>query len=132
MSACLYCGGNEKLGKEHLVPRTRGGLDIPENIFLACRKCNASKSDRLPSEWRKNLPPEIYELERLALHLHPKIPPRRRNKRVQKEKVFNVRCTEEQKELLDEVAARQGMGISTWLLHLGLADAQTRQKRAHR
>jgi hypothetical protein len=73
--SCLYCGGTEKLGIEHLVPKTRGGLNIPENIFQACRKCNASKNKRLPSEWRKDLPPKVYALERRALHLHPPVRP---------------------------------------------------------
>lgn len=44
-----------------------------------------------------------------------------------KEEVINVRLTKEQKAMLEEVAARQGMGLSTWLLHLGLEDAQARQ-----
>jgi hypothetical protein len=74
--SCLYCGGDEKLGTEHLIPRTRGGRDIPENVFQACRKCNASKNARLPSEWRNDLPPKVYALERRALKLHPPITPR--------------------------------------------------------
>jgi hypothetical protein len=51
----------------------------------------------------------------------------KKNVKKPKEEVINVRLTKEQKTLLEDVAARQGMGLSTWLLHLGLADAQTRQ-----
>lgn len=130
---CLYCGGTEKLGTEHLVPRARGGLDIPENIFQACKKCNSSKGNRLPSEWRDDLSPEIYDLERRALGLHPKVPPRKkRDTQVLKEETINVRCTEQQKELLEEIAASQGMGVSTWLLYLGLTDANRRKQEDRR
>lgn len=52
--------------------------------------------------------------------------------KVAKEKVVNVRCTEQQQAMLTEVATGQGMGLSTWLLHLGLADAQERQEKTRR
>lgn len=47
---CSYCGGP---GGEvdHIVPLARGGLHHPQNLAAACRSCNASKNDRLPSEW---------------------------------------------------------------------------------
>ena len=35
---------------DHIIPRSRGGLDIPENVQLACWKHNRQKSNRLPSE----------------------------------------------------------------------------------
>lgn len=76
---CLYCGNTEppdaeraqRIGVDHLVPRSRGGRDIPENTVQACFGCNVRKNDRLPSEWRDDLPPEVYELEQRALVLHP-------------------------------------------------------------
>lgn len=37
-----------------------------------------------------------------------------------KEEVINVRCTTEQKERLETTASSKGLGISTWLLYLGL------------
>ena len=50
---CYYCG--VKVGDayhaDHVVPLSRGGSDGPENIVIACAKCNQSKSDRLPHEW---------------------------------------------------------------------------------
>ena len=125
--SCLYCGGVKRLGTEHLVPRTRGGLDIPENLFKACGSCNASKSDRLPSEWRDDLPIEIYALERHALSLHPKVTPRAKDLKTQKQKIINIRCTEAQKELLEKVAASEGMGPSTWLLSTGLRAARQKE-----
>lgn len=44
----------------------------------------------------------------------------KKNVKVLKEHVINVRCTTQQKELLEANAARKGLGISTWLLYLGL------------
>jgi len=40
-----------------------------------------------------------------------------------KEEVVNVRLTSSQKEKLAGVAARKGMGLSTWLLFLALEHA---------
>jgi hypothetical protein len=126
---CLYCGDTENLGTEHLIPSKRGGRDIPENIFQACRRCNSSKNDRLPSEWRDDLPAAVYELEQRALRLHPEISPRRKkeNIRLPKEESINIRLTTKQKAALDAAAAREGLGLSTWLLRLGLVAAQERQ-----
>jgi 5-methylcytosine-specific restriction endonuclease McrA len=47
---CHYCGG---AGGEadHIVPISRGGLNHPQNLVPACRSCNASKGNRLVSEW---------------------------------------------------------------------------------
>jgi uncharacterized protein (DUF1778 family) len=49
------------------------------------------------------------------------------NAKAQKEHNINVRCTEEQKDLLETIASREGLGVSTWLLHVGLRVAQERQ-----
>jgi 5-methylcytosine-specific restriction endonuclease McrA len=47
--ACQYCGsGAENL--DHVVPRSRGGLHVWENVVAACRRCNAKKMDRTPQE----------------------------------------------------------------------------------
>lgn len=46
---CQYCGsGAENL--DHVVPRSRGGSHIWENVVAACRRCNARKMDRTPQE----------------------------------------------------------------------------------
>jgi hypothetical protein len=37
---------------DHLVPRSRGGLDVPDNIVVACHRCNCSKGSKIcPDEW---------------------------------------------------------------------------------
>jgi uncharacterized protein (DUF1778 family) len=47
-----------------------------------------------------------------------------REKKSSKECSISVRCTEEQKEVLEKIASQQGLGVSTWLLHTGLKVAQ--------
>lgn len=125
---CLYCPSVSNLQREHLVPRSRGGLNIEENVFHACKSCNIKKGNRLPSEWRGDLPSEVYELERLALKLHPNV--RAKNTKLLKGGVINVRCTEPQRELLESIASSEGLGLSTWLLHVGIRVAQERKATA--
>ena len=47
--ACQYCGATAE-NLDHVIPRSRGGLHIWENVVAACRRCNAKKEDRTPSE----------------------------------------------------------------------------------
>jgi 5-methylcytosine-specific restriction endonuclease McrA len=50
---CQYCGHRPKeddLTIDHVVPRSRGGRSVWENVVLACTRCNARKGDRLPEE----------------------------------------------------------------------------------
>ncbi len=50
---CAYCGcTHEKLTGDHLIPRSKGGESIPENIVPACSACNSEKADK---EWRDYL-----------------------------------------------------------------------------
>lgn len=47
--ACQYCGdGAENI--DHIVPRSRGGDHVWENVVAACRRCNTRKGDRTPVE----------------------------------------------------------------------------------
>ena len=43
---CCYCGREEKLTLDHLVPVSRGGSDAIVNIVWACQSCNSSKGGR--------------------------------------------------------------------------------------
>ena len=36
---------------DHILPRTRGGQNNPENLRLLCESCNASKGSKADSEW---------------------------------------------------------------------------------
>jgi 5-methylcytosine-specific restriction endonuclease McrA len=48
-SACQYCGHSAD-SIDHVVPRSRGGAHIWENVVAACRACNLRKRDRLLHE----------------------------------------------------------------------------------
>ncbi len=46
---CQYCGAHAE-NIDHVVPRSRGGQHIWENVVAACRPCNTKKEDRLLHE----------------------------------------------------------------------------------
>lgn len=49
-NTCQYCGSRQDLTIDHVVPRSRGGVDSWENCVTACRKCNNKKGDLLLAE----------------------------------------------------------------------------------
>lgn len=40
---CAYCGSEENLTLDHVVPHCRGGADTTRNIVCCCSSCNQSK-----------------------------------------------------------------------------------------
>jgi 5-methylcytosine-specific restriction endonuclease McrA len=46
---CQYCAGTAE-NIDHVIPRSRGGGHVWENVVASCRPCNARKEDRLPHE----------------------------------------------------------------------------------
>ena len=59
---CQYCGSRKVTGLtvDHVIPRSRGGKSVWENIVAACASCNRRKGNRLPRE----------------IQMHPKTDPR--------------------------------------------------------
>jgi 5-methylcytosine-specific restriction endonuclease McrA len=48
---CQYCGRSRpSLTVDHVIPRSRGGASVWENIVAACAPCNRRKGNRLPRE----------------------------------------------------------------------------------
>jgi 5-methylcytosine-specific restriction endonuclease McrA len=50
---CQYCGRRpalRDLNVDHVVPRSRGGVDSWENLVISCRNCNLKKGRRTPDE----------------------------------------------------------------------------------
>ena len=44
---CVYCGTSSgRLTLDHVVPRSKGGESIWENVVTACAPCNLRKGDR--------------------------------------------------------------------------------------
>lgn len=68
--SCQYCGrprsqlrGREFLTRDHIIPLSRGGGNVWENVVTACSVCNNRKGSHLPDE----------------VHMHPIQPPREPN-----------------------------------------------------
>lgn len=50
---CQYCGDHKpSLTVDHVIPRSRGGKLVWENIVASCAPCNRKKGNRLPHEIR--------------------------------------------------------------------------------
>jgi 5-methylcytosine-specific restriction endonuclease McrA len=48
---CQYCGySGDDLTLDHIIPKSRGGLDTWDNIITACTRCNVKKGSRTPKE----------------------------------------------------------------------------------
>ena len=48
---CQYCGHEgATLTVDHVVPRSRGGESVWENIVASCAPCNRKKGNRMPRE----------------------------------------------------------------------------------
>ena len=74
---CVYCGSEgNRLTLDHVVPRSRGGTSVWENVVTSCAPCNLRKGNRSLEEARMVLvrqprPPQPVLFIRLAA---PKIP----------------------------------------------------------
>jgi 5-methylcytosine-specific restriction endonuclease McrA len=50
---CLYCGREfhrQQLTRDHVMPVSRGGRDVWENVVAACFHCNSRKGGRTPQQ----------------------------------------------------------------------------------
>ncbi len=47
---CQYCGAEDDLTFDHVIPRSRGGRTTWENVVTACAPCNLQKGGRLPHQ----------------------------------------------------------------------------------
>lgn len=54
--ACQYCGTRtSKLTIDHVIPRSRGGLHVWDNVVAACQPCNHRKGGKSVAEARMTL-----------------------------------------------------------------------------
>ena len=75
-NGCVYCGASGRLTLDHVVPRSRGGDSVWENVVTSCAPCNLRKGNRLPHEIEMPLrkPPRA-PAPVLFIHLAtPKVP----------------------------------------------------------
>ncbi|MBX3042972.1 MAG: HNH endonuclease [Candidatus Kapabacteria bacterium] len=48
---CQYCNKNSiEMTIDHIIPRSRGGVESWENLITACVRCNNKKGNRTPEE----------------------------------------------------------------------------------
>ncbi len=47
---CIYCGKPSE-SIDHILPRSKGGLNLTENCVPACLSCNGDKSDENVFDW---------------------------------------------------------------------------------
>lgn len=50
---CMYCGNtfsDGDLTRDHVIPRSQGGVDRWTNVVAACRRCNTHKGGRTPEQ----------------------------------------------------------------------------------
>ena len=56
---CAYCGGHfpnyHNLSRDHIVPRSRGGINSWTNVVSACKPCNNKKDNKTLDESRMEL-----------------------------------------------------------------------------
>lgn len=68
---CIYCGSRGDLTTEHILPRSRGGPDHPDNAIRVCITCNMKKGNKRLYEWmglgHKDQVPRIAEGKYLKL-----------------------------------------------------------------
>lgn len=48
---CIYCGAEENLTWDHIIPLDEGGPDVISNQVPACQSCNSSKGTRDVIAW---------------------------------------------------------------------------------
>jgi 5-methylcytosine-specific restriction endonuclease McrA len=73
---CLYCGHKftqAELTRDHVIPRSKSGADIWENVVAACHRCNHNKADRTPEQAQMELMavpfrPNVFEAMFLVQH----------------------------------------------------------------
>jgi 5-methylcytosine-specific restriction endonuclease McrA len=58
---CIYCGSQDDLTLDHVLPKSRGGKTNWDNLVTACRRCNSRKGDQTPEEMGFSLPKKPYK-----------------------------------------------------------------------
>ncbi len=65
---CVYCGDRAQT-LDHIVPRSRGGSDDPQNLVPACQRCNGAKSALSLEEWAERLRADLARVDRKRAQL---------------------------------------------------------------
>lgn len=73
---CQYCASPNELTFDHIIPRSKGGQTVWENVCAACSPCNLRKANKLPREakmWPSQKPyiPTVEDLHRNGRRFPP-------------------------------------------------------------
>lgn len=67
---CYWCKGRfpgNVCHQDHIVPLSKGGAHVIENLCIACPKCNLSKQAKSPSEWSSGLSQPVLVFENIEV-----------------------------------------------------------------
>lgn len=113
MNPCTYCGTSPGLESDHVVPKWRGGTDVPENRVPACRRCNSRKRNRLPSEWRADLPQAVLDIESAAIAAIGGVVKPLETRAATT--LISMRLSPEEKTLFEQLADQEGLPTTIWM-----------------
>ena len=52
---CIYCGSEDNLTIDHVIPKSRGGNNTWKNMVSCCGRCNVTKDNKTPEEANMNM-----------------------------------------------------------------------------
>ena len=85
---CVYCGIKDvPLEVEHIVPKSRGGVDSIGNLTIACNKCNQSKGTLTAKEFGH---PKVQDLAKKPLKDTAAVNATRWSRKIQKLRSGNI------------------------------------------
>jgi 5-methylcytosine-specific restriction endonuclease McrA len=58
---CVYCGSKKSLTIDHVIPRSKGGLNTWTNMVTSCFSCNVKKGDKSLEQSKMKLNSQPYE-----------------------------------------------------------------------
>lgn len=58
---CRYCGTTRNLTIDHIIPKSKGGTWVWENLVTACQKCNGKKGEKTLKQmkWKLKREPKV-------------------------------------------------------------------------
>ncbi len=62
-NSCVYCGDDNNLEVEHIIPKSKGGTNSTKNLTLSCRKCNELKDNLSLKQFGKLIKKDLTHLE---------------------------------------------------------------------
>ena len=75
MRVCRYCGSKASLTIDHVVPLSKGGKWVWENLVTACCRCNGKKGSKSLKQlgWKLKTKPKVgmWRLPTACMHALP-------------------------------------------------------------